>query len=320
MDRVNLRYLSRRNLDIYADGYYKIGGKKYYLVETISKTYLEGDSELNNYISNETNDLKPIDEVENEFKITPVVDPILDNKGSKDNLSLSSLSLIATSSSDNNHNKNNNIVSLNPTLEATKLICQHTGSFEAINGFNNGNIIILNFASAKKPGGGFLNGAMAQEEALCYRSNLYSSLVTQKDFYNPSHALPITYTHRMIYSENVTIFRDDEYALLYQPYQVNIITCAAVNRKICKSDSLADKVMKERAERILYLAKMKKADHLVLGAWGCGVFGNKITFVINMFLDLIKNKFNNVFKTVIFPSPVYEHYIKMNNIISHYKL
>ena len=70
---------------------------------------------------------------------------------------------------------------------------------------------VLNFASAKNPGGGFLRGSNAQEESLARSSSLYLVL-TQSQFlaeyyqYNRRGRGGI-YSHRLIYSPRVTIFK-----------------------------------------------------------------------------------------------------------------
>lgn len=42
---------------------------------------------------------------------------------------------------------------------------------------------VLNFASAKNPGGGFLNGALAQEESIAVGSGLYETQLKNEKYY-----------------------------------------------------------------------------------------------------------------------------------------
>ncbi len=46
------------------------------------------------------------------------------------------------------------------------------------------NIMCLNFASAKNPGGGFLGGAIAQEECIARASGLYPCLLKAPAYYS----------------------------------------------------------------------------------------------------------------------------------------
>jgi uncharacterized protein (TIGR02452 family) len=96
-------------------------------------------------------------------------------------------------------------------------------------------VMVLNFASAKNPGGGFLNGSQAQEETLARSSALYASLLQCRDFYDfhRSHD-SLLYTDRMIYSPGCPIFRDDSGRLLDAPYAVDFITSPAPSRTISR--------------------------------------------------------------------------------------
>lgn len=138
---------------------------------------------------------------------------------------------------------------------------------------------VLNFASAKNPGGGFLNGAMAQEESLAASSGLYGSLLRHPAYYQANRAnKSMMYTHHAIYSPEVVFFRDERFELLAEPVTASVLTLPAVNYgqvlRQGEDPEQAAKVMKERMRLALSLFAREGHRVLVLGAYGCGVFRN----------------------------------------------
>ncbi|GAA2659418.1 MULTISPECIES: TIGR02452 family protein [Actinosynnema] len=142
-------------------------------------------------------------------------------------------------------------------------------------------VACLVFASARNPGGGFLNGAQAQEEAIARSSALHACLESVPAFYAHHRAHPeLVYTDRVIHSPGVPVFRADDGALLPQPHRAAFLTAAAPNRGAVATnqpDRLADvrPALLRRAERVLRVAAHHGHRRLVLGAWGCGVFRNE---------------------------------------------
>ncbi|MDJ1494665.1 TIGR02452 family protein [Cytophagaceae bacterium DM2B3-1] len=170
-------------------------------------------------------------------------------------------------------------------------------------------VLALNFASAKNPGGGFQNGAQAQEESLARASGLYLTQTAHWDMYEINRGLEsCLYTDHMIYSPDVPVFRDDEDELLDAPYTVSFITAPAVNAGVVMQRSNKDdqeaipSVMLARTEKVLSLAMVHGYRALVLGAWGCGVFRNNPTDVAEYFrYHLMDNPvFQNVFEKILF--------------------
>jgi uncharacterized protein (TIGR02452 family) len=150
-------------------------------------------------------------------------------------------------------------------------------------------VACLVFASAKKPGGGFLNGAQAQEESIARSSALYPCQQAASEFYEfHRRQADLRYSDRIIYSPGVPVFRADDGALLDEPYAVSFLTAAAPNLGaiVTSQPQAADGVpgvLANRAERVLAVAAAHGHRKLVLGAWGCGVFRNDPAVVASVF-------------------------------------
>lgn len=119
-----------------------------------------------------------------------------------------------------------------------------------------GPIAGLNFASATSPGGGFLVGARAQEEAIARSSGLFACLEHQPMYAFHGDRRDAMYTDYVMHSPQVLVFRTDDGELLEQPWLMSILTCPAANatalRKFApeRIDDVS-RVMRKRAYKVL---------------------------------------------------------------------
>lgn len=170
----------------------------------------------------------------------------------------------------------------------------------------NNSLGVLNFASARNPGGGFLNGSEAQEESLARSSTLYDSQQQAFAFYERHRAMKsLLYTDALILSPHCVVFRDDSGELLAQPPSVVMITCAAPNAGALAKESpyeLAQvpEVLRQRAAGVFAAALSAGCRDLVLGAWGCGVFRNDPALVAGVFAEHLAGQWKNRFERVRF--------------------
>lgn len=168
-------------------------------------------------------------------------------------------------------------------------------------------VVCLNFASAKNPGGGFLGGSQAQEESLARATGLYPCIAQMDEMYEYNRKQRSgLYSNYMIYSPDVPVIRDDEDRLLDKYYVSSFITAPAVNAGVVKERGEADdlqieSVMKERIRYILDVAVSNGHRTIVLGAYGCGVFRNEPAVVAKYFHDvLVGEGFKDSFERIVF--------------------
>jgi uncharacterized protein (TIGR02452 family) len=141
--------------------------------------------------------------------------------------------------------------SLNATGASYSVV--NADSFEAAFGMEKP--LVMNFANAHRPGGGFLHGARAQEESLCRCSTLYKSIASEDARemydYNNQHNDPCDSDY-MLLSTDVYVYRNASGEILDFPYWTSVVTVPASDR--CRAASQVpqeelDEIMTERLRR-----------------------------------------------------------------------
>ena len=115
-----------------------------------------------------------------------------------------------------------------------------------------------------------------------------------------------------IYSADFTVFKDGNYAWLYDPYQTAFISVAAMNinralrqgEQILVDGRLSDRavaIIKNKIRTIYRIVVLHGHDSLVLGAWGCGYFGNLSEQIAQLFVNVLnEDEFRGRYKDIRF--------------------
>lgn len=159
---------------------------------------------------------------------------------------------------------------------------------------------VLNFASYLNPGGGFLKGAKAQEEALCHQSILYPVLNAFRDTWYYSHAMEESET----YSDDFILIPECLFIKGDNIITADVLTMAAVNHTKLRdmTDAEAYDIMRRRMETAYVTIGALGATRIILGAWGCGVFQNDPALIAEYWKEITKLH-NGLYEEVIHAVP-----------------
>jgi len=156
------------------------------------------------------------------------------------------------------------------------------------NSSNPPRVCILNMSSPLRPGGGFISGAASQEESLCMRTTLYPSL--REEYYR----LPEV---GGVYTQDVLVFRefntDSDSGVRDlekgKRWWVDVVSAGMLRfpdieevdeemRYISHKDR---ELVEDKMRAVLRIVKSqgRGVRGLILGAWGCGAYGNPVSEV-----------------------------------------
>ncbi|WP_235804632.1 TIGR02452 family protein [Liquorilactobacillus capillatus] len=156
---------------------------------------------------------------------------------------------------------------------------------------------LLNFASPTSPGGNFLEGINAQEQTICRNSFLYPELLKyRRSYYLENRQKPREYYYnaKMIFAKHIKIIHDEtELKLIKGEKYLDILSLAAPNVSAMKKNGMVidwNRVHDDLTQKIIQTIRQFKlaGDRiLILGAFGCGAFGNDPVMVATIFKEVL---------------------------------
>jgi len=216
---------------------------------------------------------------------------------------------------------------------AVEMGCMDAAQVLALNGYRT---MILNFANETSPAGvhwGLSSEGGTQEEDIFKRTTVLASLwhrrnpeishlpywegLPERNKKKIEHYYPINGPEDAIYSPNVIYYRRSRtYSYEILPFKdqvtVAVVTAAApfndigtrVTLKNVKAVLRQDiyREFRRKIRTVYRIAATKKIEALVLGAWGCGAFGNNPLAVATLFKEVMEEReFDGAgFKRVVF--------------------
>lgn len=180
-------------------------------------------------------------------------------------------------------------------------------------------VCALNFANGVKVGGGYKNGATAQEEDLCRQiPTLYSSLFNAQKWgkaypfgpatykgSSPARYCDVLFTSDLLVARDV---KDNGYAMLSKEQMplVSLVSAAAPNIRF--GGEVHQKELVQKCVDNIFMAPIlqnRDLSVLVLGAWGCGAFGGDPYVMADHFVTSLKKGLGKLYGEIHFAIPIF---------------
>lgn len=144
------------------------------------------------------------------------------------------------------------------------------------------NVCILSMASPLRPGGGVLTGATSQEEFLCARTTLLPSL--QESYYRLPELGGIWSPDILVFFNSSPLGDAKGELGPADRYFVDVISAGMLRfpelegredevKRLGKKDRV---LVENKMRAVLRIAAREGVRKIVLGAWGCGAYGNPV--------------------------------------------